>query len=53
MRHCLINAMSEGRLSAHSNVTSDRPARTDLSLEKNEKEAANIIHGGTIAAFHG
>lgn len=42
MRHCLISAMSEGRLSAHSNETSDRPACTDLVLEKNEKEASKI-----------
>lgn len=45
--------MSERRLSTHRNVTSDRPAYTDLGQERNKKEDADLIHEGTgEGAFH-
>lgn len=40
--HCVISTMSEGRLSGHSEVTSDKPACTDLDPEEDEKEDSKI-----------
>lgn len=54
--HCVISTMSEGRLSGHSKVTSDKPACTDLDPEEDEKEDSkkfNPLRYGTTAAFHG